>query len=123
MEASTLRGPCAPASAVSDTAPTPVIEHVAPVPAVTYATQETVIEYVAPAPADTHAAHPVIDYVTPSPMMEYIAPAPSVTCAAPGQLLPPAYTMTAVATGVNLDTTGLVNPRCSSPVFEFAAAV
>ena len=51
----------APASAVTDTAPTPVIEYVAPAPTVTYAPPAPVTEYVAPARADTNATHPAIE--------------------------------------------------------------
>ena len=61
---------------------------------------------------------PVIEYVAPAPVIEYIAPAPAVTYAAPIQQLPPAYTMTAVTTGVNLDITGLVYPQFSSSAVE-----
>ena len=55
---------------------------------------------------------PETDYVTHSPVMEYITPAPSVSHIMPSQRLPLPYTMTAVATGVNLETTGVVNPQC-----------
>ena len=92
----------------------PVIEHVAHAPAVTYPALAPVIEYVAPTPAVTHEEPaPVIEYVAPSHVIEYIAQAPAVTYSAPCRQLPPAYTMTAVTTGVNLDITGLVNPQCS----------
>ena len=77
---------------------------------------------VVPAPAVTCAAPaPVIEFVALAPVMEYIAPAPAVTYAAPSQQLPPAYTMTTVTTGVNLDITGLVKPQFSISAVEASA--
>ena len=106
----------APAPDVTLDEPTPVIKYVASAPAVFLSVPVQVIEHVAPAPADTYATPaPVIDQVTPSPVIEHIAPAPSVTHVTPSQQLPPAFTMTAVAIGVNLDTTGFLG--------EFAAPV
>ena len=80
----------------------------------------TVIEYVVP--AVTYDAPPsVIEYVAPAPVIEYIAPAPAVTCAASSQQSPPAYTMTTVTTGVNLDITCLMNPQFSITAVEASA--
>ena len=112
----------APAPAVTYAAPAPVIEHVAPASAVTCAALSPVIEYVRPAPADTYATPaPVTTYVMPSPVTECIAQAPPVAISTPSQQLPPAFTMAAVSTGVNLDTAGLVNPRCSITAVEASA--
>ena len=86
-----------------------------------FAAPAPVTEDVAPAPADTCATHPVIEYVAPSPVIGYIARAPAATCSAPSQQFPPAYTMAAVTTGVNLDTTDLVNPQCSVTAVEDSA--
>ena len=61
----------------------------------------------------------VFEYVAPAPVIEYIAPAPAVTYPAPSQQLP--STMTTVTTGVNLDTTGLVNLQISFTAVEASA--
>ena len=54
----------------------------------------------------------------PSPVIEHIAPAPSVTHVTPREQFSPAYNMTAVATGVSLDTTCLMNPQCAITTLE-----
>ena len=122
----------APAATCAATAtPTPVIEYVAPAPPINYATPVPVIKHVAPASAASYTApSPVTEYVapalavtcgTPAPetvhvtrslVIECIAPGPAVTFSTPSQLLPPAYIMESVTTGVSLDTTGLVNLHC-----------
>ena len=104
----------APAPAVTYAAPAPVVGYVSPAPAVSYTAPAPVVGYVAPAPAVTHAAPaPVFEYVAPAPVSEYIAPAPAVSFVAPSQQLRPACAAT-VATGVNLDVTGMVYPHFSS---------
>ena len=55
-----------------------------------------------------------------APVTEYVAPAPAVALSVPSQQLRPAT----VATGVNLDVTGLVHPQFSSTAVEgFASQV
>ena len=108
----------APAPAATFAAPAPLIANMAPEP---FAAPAPVTEYVALGPADTYATHLVIEYVAPSPVIEYIARAPAASCSAPSQQFPPAYTMAAVTTGVNLDTTDLVNPQCSVTAVEDSA--
>ena len=61
---------------------------------------------------------PVIDNVSPSPVIEHIAPVPSVTHVTPSEQFSPAYNMTAVATGVSLDTTCLMDPQCAITSLE-----
>ena len=80
----------------------------------------------------------MIDFVAPSPVIECIALATSVTHDTPSERVSPAHTVAVVTTGVSLDTTGVVSPRCSttavealgpqvdgstSPLDEFAALV
>ena len=61
----------------------------------------------------------MFEYVTPAPVIEYIVLPPAMTSyAASCQQLPPAYTMTAVDTDVNFDTTGLVHPQFSFTAVE-----
>ena len=104
-----------PAPADAFATPVPVIEHAVPVPTVTNTAPPPVTEYRAPAPAVTCATPASeTDYVTHSPVIDYIAPAPAATPFAPSQLLPPAYTMESVTTGVGVDTNGLVNAQ--SPI-------
>ena len=72
------------------------------------------------ATADTYVAPaPVIDFVAPTPVIGHIAPAP--THVTPSEQFSPACTVTAVATGVNLDSTGLVNPQCAIAAVEASA--
>ena len=124
----------APAPPVTYTALSPVIEHVALAPAVTFAAPAPGIEDVALAPAVTFAAPapgtedvaraPAVTFAAPAPVIvygpviEYIAPAPAATCSAPSQQFSPVYTMAAVTTGVNLDTSGLVKSQHSVPAVE-----
>ena len=55
-----------------------------------------------------------------APVTEYVAPAPAVALSVPCQQLRPAT----VATGVNLDVTGMVHPQFSSTAVEgFASQV
>ena len=96
-----------------------VARHMEPASAVTFTALSPVIECVAPAPAVIHEEPaPVIEYVAPSPVIEYIAPPPAVIYSTPSLKSPPAYTMAAVTTDVNLDTTGLVNPHCPITAVE-----
>ena len=106
MTTSALIENVAPAPVIAEFVepPVPVIEHVMPAPVVNYS-----------APSATTAAPPDVE---PAPVIGYIAPAPAVAFSTPRQLLPPAYTMAAVTTGVSLDTTGLVNPPCPITVVE-----
>ena len=53
-----------------------------------------------------------------APVIEYVAPAPAVALSVPSQQLRPAT----VATGVNLDVTGLVHPQFSSTSVEGSAS-
>ena len=81
-----------------------------PTPTDIFAPPARVIEYVAPAPGVSYTAPaPVTEHVVPAPVIEYISPASPVTISSPSQQLPPEYTM---------DTTGLVNPRCSTTAVE-----
>ena len=99
----------------TSSAPAPVVEHAAPAPAFIHTAPAPVIEDVTPAPADSFSTPaPVIDFVAPSP----IAQATSVTHVAPSERFSPGHTMTAVTTGVSLDTTGVVSPRCSTTAVE-----
>ena len=112
----------APDPAVNHAAPAPAIEYVAPATAVTYTAPSPVIDHVAPTPAVTFdEPAPVIENVAPSPVIEYIGPPLAVICSTPSQLSLPACTVAAVTNGVNLDTTGLVNPQCSITAVEASA--
>ena len=53
-----------------------------------------------------------------APVTEYVAPAPAVALSVPSQQLRPAT----VATGVNLDVTGMVHPQFSSAAVEGSAS-
>ena len=53
-----------------------------------------------------------------APVTEYVAPAPAVALSVPSQQLRPAT----VATGVNLDVTGMVHPQFSSTAVEGSAS-
>ena len=57
-----------------------------------------------------------------APVTEYVAPAPAVALSVPSQQLRPAYTAATVATGVNLDVTGMVYPQFSSTAVEGSAS-
>ena len=56
------------------------------------------------------------------PVTEYVAPAPAVALSVPIQQLRPAYTAATVATGVNLDVTGMVCPLFPSTAVEGSAS-
>ena len=87
--------------------------------AAAHAALTLVNEYVAPAPDVAYAIPaPVIDHVSTSPVIEHITPAPSVTHVTPSEQFSPADYMTAVATGVSLDFTGLMNPQCAITTLE-----
>ena len=93
----------APTPAVTFNEPVPVIEHAMPAPVFIYKAPSPTT----PAPTDIYAARaPVIEHVGPALVTGYIAPVPPVTISTPSQQFP-AYTMAAVTTGVNLDTTSL----------------
>ena len=57
-----------------------------------------------------------------APVTTYVAPAPAVALSFPSQQLRPAYTAATVATGVNLDVTGMVYPHFSSTAVEGSAS-
>ena len=110
-----------PAPADAYATPAPVIEYAAPAPSVTNTAPAPVTVYMAPAPAVTYATPaPETDYVTHPPVIDYITPAPAVTFPTLIQLLPPAYTMESVTTGVSLVSNGLVNAQ--SPVTPVEAS-
>ena len=54
---------------------------------------------------------PVIDFVSPSPVILHIAPAPLMTHVTPSEQFSLAFPMTAVATGVCLDSTDGTSER------------
>ena len=88
-----------PVAACAASAASLMGEYVDPVPVV----PAPVFGSVAPAPAVTYSAPvPVFEYVAPAPVFGF-APAPAGSFVAPSQQLRPAYTTTAVSTGVNLD--------------------
>ena len=67
--------------------------------------------------AATCAATAAPEYVAAAPVMECIAPEPTGFLPVP----PPTNTMTAVTTGVNLDTTVLVSPQFCGTAVEASA--
>ena len=88
-----------PVAACAASAASPMVEYVDPGPVV----PAPVFGSVAPAPAVTYSVPaPVFEYVAPAPVFQF-APAPAGSCVAPSQQLRPAYTATAVTTGVNFD--------------------
>ena len=74
--------------------------------------------HAAPTPVNECAPAPDVTCAIPAPVIEHIAPAPSVTHVTPSEQFSPAYNMTAVATGVSLDTTCLMNPQCAITTLE-----
>ena len=56
-----------------------------------------------------------------APVIENIAPAPTVILPVPSQQLPSVFSTAAVATDVNLDISGLVNPQFSGTAVEASA--
>ena len=71
--------------------------------------------------AATCAATAAPEYVAPALVVEYIAPVPTGFLPVPSQQLPPTYTVTAVTTGVKLDTAVLVSPQFSGTAVEASA--
>ena len=96
----------------------PVIEYLAPTPDVAPETDNGVLTPVvtftgpssaAPAPAVTCSTPaPETDFATHPPLMEFVAPAAPVVFDPPSQMLPLAHIMSAVTTGVSLDTASVV---------------